>query len=317
MEAMVQKKYISLRSTGNLGNQMFQFAAAKYLAVKYAQKYNCTEPQILIELGGSFKNDNLADFNAKYTIVNKSKRSLVQLFLRNAMHFIRYAVLKADVDKVQKFQKTIQKLLNYFGVYYYSYGYYPFKIKQKKYSCIEGYFETPLYSDEIKEIIIESFTPVHAENKENAKLYDAIRNTNSVCVSVRRGDFVTGENDANAQDCNVCTINYFEYAIKYCKENLNNPVFFFFSDDVQWVKENFDFIDNEEVYFESGNDAVYEKLRLMYNCKNFIMSNSTFSFWAQYLSQSENKLVIAPNRWRNVTKNDEIYMKNWVCIGTD
>lgn len=78
---------------------------------------------------------------------------------------------------------------------------------------------------------------------------------------------------------------------------IENPVFFMFSDDIEWVKNN---IHTECVtYYEDGTDPVWEKLRLMSACKHFIVSNSTFSWWTQYLSANENKVVVSPSRWFN------------------
>ena len=74
-------------------------------------------------------------------------------------------------------------------------------------------------------------------------------------------------------------------------------MFFLFSDDVEWVKENI--YTGCETYCEDGTDPVWEKLRMMSSCKHFIISNSTFSWWAQYLSTYKNKIVISPCRWFN------------------
>ena len=52
----------------------------------------------------------------------------------------------------------------------------------------------------------------------------------------------------------------------------------------------------------------------MYSCKNFIMSNSSFSWWAQYLSKNKNKKVIAPYRWYNNDIRCDIYQDNWKII---
>ena len=95
----------------------------------------------------------------------------------------------------------------------------------------------------------------------------------------------------------VCDKDYFLKAMDEAKKRISNPTFIFFSDDIEWVRENIHC--DVPCYYESGKDPVWEKLRLMYSCKHFIISNSTFSWWAQYLSRNENKIVIAPDRWSN------------------
>ena len=67
------------------------------------------------------------------------------------------------------------------------------------------------------------------------------------------------------------------------------------------------------------NNPDYEELRLMYNCKHFVISNSTFSWWAQYLGDSPNKIVVAPSVWTHESHQDatDIFMNNWKLIEID
>ena len=59
----------------------------------------------------------------------------------------------------------------------------------------------------------------------------------------------------------------------------------------------------------------YETLRLMYLCKHFVMSNSSFSWWAQYLSDNPDKIVIAPEYWLPENKeNKSMYLDNWIIL---
>jgi hypothetical protein len=167
--------------------------------------------------------------------------------------------------------------------------------RPKKIVC-KGCFEVPALFEHIKPILMEEFTPKQPPRPENRALYDIINSTNSICVAIRRGDYLS---ERFRPRFLVCDQNYFDRALEKAKELVENPVFIFFSDDIEWVKENVK--TDAPAYYESGNDPVWEKLRLMYSCKHFIISNSTFSWWAQYLSRNTtNKIVISPDHWFNI-----------------
>ena len=95
-------------------------------------------------------------------------------------------------------------------------------------------------------------------------------------------------------------------------EKIKNPQYIVFSDDIEWCRTNMKFPTG--TLYESGKDPIWEKIRLMYSCKNFIISNSTFSWWAQFLSRERNKIVIAPKQWNKFEYMDNIYNKKWILI---
>lgn len=204
--------------------------------------------------------------------------------------------------------KKIDKL-NKNGIFYLRQGYYKFSACKSKNKVFFGYFESAKYFYNIRNELLEEFTPKEEPLEKNKKIYDEIKNTNSVCVSIRRGDYLSNN---FKKDFYICTPEYFNKAIEIAKYKIQNPKFFVFSDDVQWIKENMNF--PEGTIFEDGNDPVYEKIRMMYSCKNFIISNSTFSWWAQYLSRNNNKVVIAPSKWRNTGYYKDIYQDKWIKV---
>lgn len=96
-------------------------------------------------------------------------------------------------------------------------------------------------------------------------------------------------------------------------KKLKNLTFFVFSDDIDWCKKELGF-NGSNVIFVSQDMPVYETLRLMYTCKHFILSNSTFSWWGQFLSRAKNKLVVSPSRWNNDGYQSKLIQKNWILI---
>lgn len=101
---------------------------------------------------------------------------------------------------------------------------------------MSGCFEDPVYFDEIREILLAEFTPKKDLLQKNREMMCNIQQTNSICLSVRRGDFESNAEVKKLQS--VCDRKYFEEAIQVIKNNVKNPVFFMFSDDIEWVKNN-------------------------------------------------------------------------------
>ena len=130
-------------------------------------------------------------------------------------------------------------------------------------------------------------------------------------MGIRRGDFESG---SNVPFCSVCSVGYYERAIKLIKEKVEKPRFFFFTEEPEWVRKNICIPPNSLII---GDDKIkyWDKLYVMSKCTNFIVSNSTYVWWAQHLSTSR-KIVIAPDRWRNITPemHRAIYETDWITI---
>ena len=97
------------------------------------------------------------------------------------------------------------------------------------------------------------------------------------------------------------------------KELKGECQFYVFSDDIEWTRQNIK-CDGATYVDKTGSEFI--DLALMMKCKNFIIPNSTFSWWAQYLSNAPDKIVIAPEIWLNDEgpRQNGVYLDNWVCL---
>ena len=139
------------------------------------------------------------------------------------------------------------------------------------------------YEDYIRENVV--FT--NEVSDKNKEIINKMKSENSVALHVRRGDYIYSEYI-------LLTQNYYSQAIEYIKRNVKNPVFYIFSNDLNWVKENIK-IDANYVYVD-WTKKDYEDLQLMSNCKHFINANSSFSWWGSFLSKNKNKIIIVPDK---------------------
>lgn len=299
---------------GRLGNQMFQYASAKAIMKKNGinGSVNCCFKDVYKR---NFEND-LRHFKLQnFTEVDNIELSLSQKIIFVYIKFIEFIIQIFSTkdnfeERRNKFEKKQKELFIKFGLVRITDGYVKIDNLIPKHNyIISGGLESYKYFSDIRKELLEEFTPKKEKIDTNRELYDIIESTNSVCISIRRGDFLNSEYKDKHY---VCGKEYIKKAVKLMNNKLKNPQYIIFSDDVEWCKENIDFIQNPK--FETGNDPVWEKLRMMYSCKNFIISNSTFSWWAQYLSRNENKIVIAPNKWKNYGIYKDIYEEGWELI---
>ena len=95
-----------------------------------------------------------------------------------------------------------------------------------------------------------------------------------------------------------------------------NPYFFIFSDDHLWVDENFRTVSPAKFVTDNRLSKDYEDFRLMSLCKHQIIANSTFSWWAAWLNNNHDKMVMAPKKWFNVSHNNikDLYPDSWTVI---
>lgn len=175
---------------------------------------------------------------------------------------------------------------------------------------LNGYWQSEKYFEDIRDILLSEITFPTDKAGRNEELYQKIRNTESVCVTIRRGDYLT--NSKHKKDYYVCDENYFDEGMRKIKEDVGSPTFFAFSDDIEWVKDNIRF--PGEVFYERGDDPIYEKMRLMSACRHFLISNSSFSWWVQYLSKNPDKIVYAPRQWYADGRQADIYQDNWKYV---
>ena len=172
-----------------------------------------------------------------------------------------------------------------------------------------GYFQSARYFDDFADEIKAELRPKAAPAGELAAAIAAA--AYPAAVHLRRGDYCRPENEI----LQVCTPAYYARAAAAVKAAHPDATLFVFSDDVDWAKQNLNTADLPAVFAPRGS-AVGD-MALMEQCRGFVLSNSTYSWWAQYLAKTSDKLVLAPEKWYAHTKKSALYLPDWQLIETD
>ena len=185
---------------------------------------------------------------------------------------------------------------------------------------LNGYFQSEKYFINYKNNIIQEFTFKTEIKKNNLELQKMILNTNSILVHIRQHAFTETQkkqiNEKNLLKSDQHTRENIVHnlkAIKYFKTKIDNAKFFVFSNDFKNLKNIFI---GDEYYFVDQNiklEPIYD-FYLMTLCKHFIVSPSTFSWWAAWLSRNENKICISPPENMGMSLNRDIIPDDWINI---
>lgn len=163
-------------------------------------------------------------------------------------------------------------------------------------TTLYGYFANCHLFERYRDELLKAFSFRYAPDAANTRLLNQIDSCQSVSVHIRRGDYL---NSANAGVFHHPTVEWYRAAMRQISEQVENPVWFFFSDDMQWVKEQFADVQNS-VFVDTNHGAdAYNDMRLMSRCRHNIIANSSFSWWGAWLNTNPQKIVIAPDKYYN------------------
>ncbi len=285
---------VIIRLKGGLGNQMFQYAFGRRLALD-------NNVSLKLDVCSGFKND----------------------FFKRSYRLNHFRIIEkiASPEEVMRFERIDSSCLL-------RWLYRPinlFRVRSNKYSVlrdrsatrfdrralktssanilINGYWQSEKYFQPIKDLIREEFQVKSPLEGSNLRLANEIRESNAVCLHIRRLHGVSGsEVDCSAvKKHGILSLEYYSRGLRYLAKRCSNLRCFIFSDSPAWVEKNLrlpyptTFVTHSHGL--EGKD--YEDLRLMSQCKNYIIANSSFSWWGAWLCANPEKVVIAPKTWFN------------------
>jgi hypothetical protein len=286
---MMKKKCIVMLS-GGFGNQLHQLANglcfSKEMETELFVDTSYYQKKIL-------NSDTKRNYDLDYLVNKPAEKNLiftnsVILYLVKNVNFIKFifeAVLK--IQFLFDSTSPINKKCNTFIFVY-----------------VSGNLQ--LYENHYSSLV-ELFS-IKNKITTKAKLYlnDYVR-FETVVVHIRRTDYLNSNSIHHVLD-----LDYFLNGIEIIKNNISNTFFLFISDDIKWVKDNFDFNDNSNFKIVESNDPFFD-FSLLKIAKHVIISNSTFSWWGAFLNENLNKKVVAPIKWLKVDNDniDDRYDVKW------
>lgn len=296
---------IIIKISGGIGNQFFQYAFAKALEFRRGIEVKIDRSHFDMQNKNITKRIFLLD-NFKLSLKIAKREDFKKIGVPFPPENGFWGKIKKAIFKVEEYfrpdgnKKIIEDT---------TFGFDDSIFKIRDNSYVSGIWPSPRYFKSIEDIVFKDIMLKNHLSKNAEFFLGKIQEYNSVSIHIRRGDYLKYPNKFG-----LCSLEYYEKAVEKIKQSVISPVFFVFSDDINYAKENLKIGHN--VFYVSGLDVEdYEELVLMSKCKHNIMANSTFSWWGAWLNKNRNKIVIAPKMLRKDDKNTSDFIPqewNWI-----
>lgn len=267
---------IIVQIINGFGNQLFQYATARQVASRLGAK-------LKLDLSAFQRLDftwqyQLGYFNDQFEIATENELfSVADPYIYHTPGF--GFTKKLDVPSFQSSTHFLERSTLYQDEIE--------KLTGDQY--LEGYFQSDKYISEIRSELLAEFK-VQPRGLIDLALLERIQQSNSVALHIRRGDYAT--NPDISKTYGVCSSDYYQQAISYIKERVVGAALFVFSNDIDWCRRELSF--DIPVNYVSGSFEPPVDFYLMSACKHFVIANSTFSWWAAWLGDSTDKIVVEP-----------------------
>jgi len=279
---------------GGLGNQLFQYAFAKAIEKHSNQTvYLDVMSFEFSKIHNGFELDRLFNIEKSH-IIDKEKYS--------------YAFQKKEIEGRERYRlhpnlKQFNESLQF--------RYDPQLLDQTN-TYFDGYWQNPGYFKGLNiDQELKSNLERRIDDSRNKSVLAHIINCNSIGIHIRRCDYLCSKVHQ------VLNLDYYSQCMEQISLASADPVFFIFSDDMDWARANL-YHQTKSIVFVDWNTGAnsYKDLFLMSMCKHNIISNSTFSWWAAYLNSHQNKKIFAPGKWFNYENEylKQLFLPDWTII---
>jgi hypothetical protein len=296
---------IILNLKGGLGNQMFQYALGYTLSLIRNDQL-CFDLRLMRAHQVKPSPRNVPrDFDLDIFDIKKKLATNKDL-VRTFQFFDSY--------RIRKYISLIFDKLNLF-IFYENKRIYNERVLNKSFKNIylDGLWQSEKYFRKFRAEILELYNFNKIIKKEKNQIFlNKIDFKKSICLNVRRTDFISNP------EHNIVNVNYYKNAIINFKKIIGSKFkVYVFSDDLVWCKQNLNFIENIEFvdHYYAGY-KFYDYLYLMSKFKYFVIPNSSFAWWACWLSKHNDKIVMVPYRWSGLVSEDliDIIPHSWIRI---
>lgn len=177
---------------------------------------------------------------------------------------------------------------------------------------LDGYFQSDRYFS-AHELQIRKDLEFNGVYPEKSKpIREKIDLCDAIAIHIRRGDYLSSRK--NVAIYRSLPLQYYTEAVKTLSADLKSPRCFVFSDDILWVKNHLQLNIPIELVDVNLGDEAYWDLRLMSSCRNFVIANSSLSWWGAWLAEDPLKKVVAPKQWFNGKSiiTSDLIPKSWI-----
>jgi hypothetical protein len=282
---------------GGLGNQLFQFAIGRRLAVG-------RDTDLSFDLSW-FGNE----------LPNETPRSyaLAPYELDVSLDGARHPSSRPHArTRIGRFLARRDELL----IKEKGQGYDPAVLDAPDGSLLDGYWQSEKYFLDIASRVREELTLPNPPDAVNANVLSRIEAPRSVGVHIRRGDYVT--NPHTHAFHGIPTVDWYRLAVDLVANRVSNVELFVFSDDPDWSEAHFR-PGYPTTYIRHNGPAAHEDLRLLAACSHHVLSNSSFSWWGAWLGERPSQVVVAPSPWfrRASARARDVVPARWITIPMD
>lgn len=297
---------IIIRFHGGLGNQMFQYSFFQYMKKRYGDLLKAD----ITWFDRNYKEHQGYELEKVFGIrlPVATYEEIAEVHEHYPKYYpcalLRYLSRRRAAQKNRK-RDTSQNHIYDFGDTQYRYNKIFENLDVEKDWYIEGVFCSDAYLNYCEEQIKQDFSFKKPLQGDNVGTVLRMKQENSVAIHVRRGDYV-----GNVFD--IVGVDYYEAAVEKIRESVQNPQFYVFSDDMDYVKENFSFLDKYVPMHNRGADS-YLDMQLISCCKHAVIANSSFSYWGALLGECSDSIIIAPKKYK-ADEDVALARKNWILL---